>query len=238
MKGLIIVVNFEQEREIAAFLTRLTRSNPGLDVIVVDDGSRDSSPKIADEMGYEVIRHRQNFGVGAAIRTGIAHAREARSYDFVVVMSSNGKMHPEELPRVVDPILSGKADYVQGSRFLRGGRALELSTFRTAAIPAYSAIASALLGSRFTDVTCGFRAYVLSMFDDPDVNLDQTWLNRYEAEYYIHYYATRKGLRVIEVPVTIDYSHLEPDRKSKIKPFAGWWSIFRPFFLLKLGLKH
>ncbi len=238
MKGLIVVVNFEQAEEIGAFLIRLTRSNPGLDVIVVDDGSTDASPSIAEEMGYRVLRHPLNLGVGAAIRTGIQHARHSGIFDFVVIMSSNGKMHPEELHRVIDPVASGTADYVQGSRFLKGGNAIELSGFRSAAIPAYSFLASALLGSRFTDITCGFRAYSLSMFDDRKVALDQSWLNRYEAELYIHYHACRLQLRVVEVPVTIDYSHLDADRKSKMRPFAGWWSLFRPLFLLRLGLKH
>src|SRR5690349_8890775 len=121
MKGLIVVVNFEQENEIGAFLARLTRFNPGLDVIVVDDASRDASPRIAAEMGYKVLRHEKNLGVGAAIRTGIKFARNAAAYRFVVIMSSNGKMYPEELPAVVSPITGGSADYVQGSRFLKGG---------------------------------------------------------------------------------------------------------------------
>ena len=52
--------------------------------------------------------------------------------------------------------------------------------------------------------------------------------DKYEAELYIHYYACRLGLRVIEVPVTIDYSRLAADRKSKMRPFSGWWSLARP----------
>jgi dolichol-phosphate mannosyltransferase len=153
-------------------------------------------------------------------------------------MSSNGKMRPNELPRVVAPILSDQADYVQGSRFAAEGRALHLSPFRSVAIPAYSVLASGILRRRFTDITCGFRAYRLSLFDDPRVRLDQAWLDQYEAELYIHYYACRLGLRVVEVPVTIDYSHLGPGRRSKMRPGSGWWSLFRPLFLLALGFRR
>src|SRR5688572_14204812 len=99
MNGLIVVVNYEQELEIARFLSSLSSANPGLDVVVVDDGSRDESPRIAESLGYRLIRHFQNRGVGAAIRTGIAYAREHR-FDYVVIMSSNGKMHADELPVV------------------------------------------------------------------------------------------------------------------------------------------
>ena len=238
MNGLIIVVNFEQEREIDAFLRSLKETNPGLEVIVVDDGSSDESPSLAEKQGYIVLRHLHNLGVGAAIRTGIKYALQIGNYEYVVIMSSNGKMHADELPIVVGPIINNEADYVQGSRFLSGGRAVSLSAFRRAAIPAYSILATLLLGSRFTDITCGFRAYRLSLFSHRSVNLNQEWLNEYEAELYIHYYACRLGLRVVEVPVTIDYSHLEDDRKSKMRPFAGWWSLFRPLLLLTSGLKR
>jgi dolichol-phosphate mannosyltransferase len=238
MTGLLIVVNYEQELEITRFLQTLEKTNSDLEVIVVDDGSRDASPAIAEKLGFRVIRHEANLGVGAAIRTGINHARKEGRYDFVVIMSSNGKMRSDEIPRVIAPILENRADYVQGSRFLKGGRALSLSSFRSAAIPAYSLLASAILNRRFTDITCGFRSYRLSLFENPLVNLDQTWLHRYEAELYIHYYACRLGLRILEVPVTIDYSHLATHRKSKMRKVTGWWSLFRPLLLLSLGIKR
>ena len=237
-RGLIVVVNFEQELEIERFLGSLGRENPGLDVILVDDGSRDRSALIAERMGYAVIRHGGNRGVGAAIRTGIQHARERGIYEYVLIMSSNGKMHAREIPRVIGPILEGRADYVQGSRFLRGGRSLALSGFRTGAIPAFSLFASAVLHRRFTDITCGYRAYRLSLFEDRRVDIGQDWLDRYELELYIHYYACRLGLRIVEVPVTIDYSHLSRGRRSKMRPFIGWWSVIRPFLLLATGFKH
>jgi dolichol-phosphate mannosyltransferase len=238
IKGLLIVVNYDQEMEIASFLGKLNAVPHGLDVVVVDDGSTDRSAAIAEELGFAVIRHDLNSGVGSAIRTGIQHALQSDKYEFVAIMSSNGKMHPDELPSVIAPLVEQRADYVQGSRFLDGGRALALSRFRSAAIPAYSLLATAILRRRFTDITCGFRAYRLSLFGRPGVNLNQKWLNRYEAELYIHYYACRLGLRVLEVPVTIDYSHLAPSRTSKMTPVVGWWSILRPLLLLGLGLKR
>ncbi len=238
MSGLIVIVNYNQEPEIGAFLDQLQAANPGLDVIVVDDGSRDRSPVLAEERSYQVLRHASNQGVGAAIRTGLRHARKTGRYTYVVIMSSNGKMRPDELPRVIAPILDGTADYVQGNRFLAGGASLHLTGFRQRAIPAFSLVASALLGKRFGDITCGFRAYRLAWLDDPRVDLDQPWLNRYELEYYLHYWAVKTGARMVEVPVTIDYSHLGRTRKSKIVPIVDWWLMIRPFVFLTTGLKH
>jgi dolichol-phosphate mannosyltransferase len=238
MKGLIIVVNYDQELEITRFLQSLGAVRHGLDVVVVDDASRDRSAEIAERLGYRVIRHPVNRGVGAAIRTGVQYALAEGAYEFLLIMSSNGKMRPEEIPTVIGPILEDRADYVQGSRFARQGQAVALPWFRSAAIPVYSLIASAVLRRRFTDITCGYRAYRLWIVRDSRVNLNQDWLDRYEAELYIHYYACRLGARITEVPVTIDYSHLAVGRKTKMRPITGWWSLLRPFFLLSTGLKR
>ncbi|MGN6390930.1 MAG: glycosyltransferase family 2 protein, partial [Gemmatimonadales bacterium] len=131
-------MNFEQEQEIGRFLENLAASRHGLDVVVVDDGSKDASPQIAARAGYRVLTHPINLGVGGAIRTGIEYALSEGTYEFVVIMSSNGKMRPDELDQVTRPITDGSHDYVQGSRFMKDGHVLALSRFRSAAIPLYS----------------------------------------------------------------------------------------------------
>lgn len=236
-RGLLVVVNYNQAPEIGAYLDRAAVAWPIADSIVVDDGSTDSSPDIALARGYRVVRHARNRGVGAAIRSGIRAAQEA-GYDFVVINSSNGKMAPEEIPVVVAPLLDGRADYVQGSRFIRPGKGRSVPLFRRAMIPVFSIGASVVLHRRFTDITSGFRAYRLSLFDRPELDLDQDWLDRYELEYYIHFWACRLGLRIVEVPVEISYGHLARSRRTKIRPLVGWWSMARPFILLALGLRR
>lgn len=235
-EGLVIMPNYNQAKEIGSVLTRLVKFYPIENVVVIDDGSTDGSDSIAESLGYRVIKQNQNLGIGAAIRTGIFEAR-SRNLKFVTIMSSNGKIRPEDLPFVMGPIMRGEADYTTGSRFLRGGGSPGLPMFRRLTIPIISFFSSLILAKHFTDITCGYRSYKLDLFDYPEVNINQVWLNRYELEYYIHYWACKKNLRIIEVPVLIAYSHLEKGRKSKIKPFVGWWSMMRPFILLTLGFK-
>lgn len=235
--GLIIMANFNQAIEIGKVLERLPKYYDKNHVVVVDDGSKDGSDQIAENMGYQVLHHNQNMGIGAAIRTGIRYAQK-KGYKFVTIMSSNGKIRPEDLEAVTAPILRGEAEYVTGSRFLELGSSPGLTVFRRLAIPVISILSSFILGRRFSDITCGYRSYVLSIFDDPKMRIDQEWLNRYEMEYYIHYWACRQKIRIVEVPVHIMYTHLEKGRKSKIKPFVGWWSMMRPFVLLVLRIKN
>lgn len=236
--GLLIVANFNQEREIEAYLARVDRFFPKQQIVVVDDGSTDASPAIAEQAGFEVIRHARNLGIGAAIRTGIIEAGR-RGCRWVLISSSNGKIRPEDFPQVYGPVARGEADYTTGSRFVKGGRHPGLPMFRRLSIPLFSLAASLWLGRWFSDITCGFRAYTLEILDRTGADLDQAWLNRYELEYYIHYYVSRLAdARIREVPVTIDYAHLERGRTSKIKPFVGWWSMIRPIVLLRLGLRR
>ena len=139
---------------------------------------------------------------------------------------------------VYAPVAAGEADYTTGSRFVAGGGSPGLPLFRRLSIPVVSLALSLGIGRRFTDITCGFRAYTLDILDRSGANLDQDWLNRYELEYYIHYQVSQlRDARIQEVPVTIDYAHLDKGRTSKIKPFVGWWSMIRPVLLLRLGLR-
>lgn len=237
MRGLVIVVNYNQEHEIRAFLENLARYQPIADTLIVDDGSSDASPAIAQRLGYRVIRHDANRGVGAAIRTGIHAARQA-GYDYVIINSSNGKMRPEDLAAVRGPIERGEADYTTGSRFLPSGASPGLPWFRRLAIPVFSAGLGLFLRRWFTDITCGYRAYTIDWLFTSRLDIDQPWLDRYELEYYIHYWACRTGQRIVEVPVTIRYDHLTPGRRSKIRPGRDWWLMARPVVLLELGLRR
>jgi dolichol-phosphate mannosyltransferase len=235
-EGLLIVANYNQIKEIGSFLERSERYFPKDQTIVVDDGSKDGSGEDAESRGFKVIRHGVNKGIGAALRTGIDYAR-ANGYRWVMISSSNGKIRPEDFETVYTPLISGEAEYVTGSRFAAGGSSPGLTPFRRFAIPIFSLATFPLLGRRFSDITCGFRAYTIDLFNNTRCNIHQEWLNRYELEYYVHYWACKLGLRIKEVPVTIPYTHLAKGRKSKIRPFVGWWSMIRPFVYLRLGVR-
>ena len=201
---------------------------------VVDDGSTDDGPAQAERAGGRVIHLGSNRGIGAAIRTGLLAARDA-GFDVVVVMAASGKDRPEEIPALLAKIREGH-DYVQGSRFLEGGSSLNLPLTRGVLIHLFTLLFRILSGFRGTDVTNGFRAYRLSLLDDPRIRIEQSWLDRYELEYYIHWKAITLAYRVREVPV----SKIYPKRRrnySKIRPIIDWWHIVRPLLLLKLRLR-
>lgn len=233
-KVLVTVLTFNEGEKLKALVERFPKGE-NHKLLFVDDGSIDGTGAFLQASNHEVIRHETNQGVGAGIRNAVKYGRQ-HGFDIIVIMAGNGKMLPEEIPRLVNPIRDGKADYVQGSRYLEGGRSPNLPLFRKLAIRLFTAIVNLAVRFKGTDITCGFRAYRLDLFDHPEIDINQDWLGRYEMEYYIHYKVLKLGFRVMEAPITMAYP---PSGKnySKIKPFVGWWSMIRPWVFLILRLK-
>ncbi len=223
--------------EAAKLTTMAPRLRRGLldEFVAVDDGSTDDGAEILKRVGVTVL-HQPHSGAGAAIKTAVKYA-QANGYDILVVMAGNNKDDPEEIPRLLAPILEQGCDYVQGSRFLPGGSSPHLPPFRWAAIKLLSAFFRVYTWRRCTDLTNGFRAYRLALLSDPRVNVWQDWLDKYEYEYYVHWKAYTLGYKVAEVPVTKSYPAQKGVKYSKIRPFSGWWSMLRPFVLLALRIK-
>ena len=204
-------------------------------VLVVDDGSSDDTAAVAKAAGAIVWRQPHNMGVGAAIRAGIDYGRQ-HGFDVAVVISGGGKTPPAQIPRLLMPLQVGAADFVQGSRYLDGGQRLHMPPIRRVGTRGYTLLFSALCQHWVTDASSGFRAFRLSLFDDPRLNLWQPWLDRYELEPYLLYQAMQLGYRVVEVPVTISYPN-DGAHYTKMRAVTDWWRIFRPALFLRLGVR-
>lgn len=207
------------------------------EVLVVDDGSTDASVTVAERLGATTLSLGATIGVGAAIRTGYRYAVDG-GYDIAVVMAGNNKDHPEEIPLLLGPIVSGEADLVQGSRWLgEVGDLGEMPLYRRIATRLHPALFNFISGAQMTDTTNGFRAASRRLLEDPRLDLDQHWLDEYELEVYLLYKARRLGYSVAEVPVTKTYPPKDSGQ-TKMKPITGWWSILRPLVLLGLRIKR
>ncbi|MFT5169433.1 MAG: dolichol-phosphate mannosyltransferase [Lysobacterales bacterium] len=222
---------------IERFLASSVRSR--VDYVVMDDGSDDGTKELLETYagkGVSAIHHDKRQGVGAAIRTMIQYARY-NSYDMIVIMAGNDKDNPDEIPRLIDPIIQKNYDFIQGSRYLAkncvGG---DMPLYRKLATRVHPFLMQLITSKRVTDTTNGFRAFKLSVFDNPHINIMQNWLDQYELEPYILYKALKLDYVFKEVPVTKIY----PAKSlgyTKMKPITGWWSILRPLVYLGLRIK-
>lgn len=204
-------------------------------IIVVDDASSDTTAVEARAAGAdEVLVHRENRGVGAAIRSGLFEARRL-GLAYAAILSGDDQHEPVELPRVLEPLFAGEADLVQGSRWLPGGATPGIPSQRRWLTLLYPRLFRLASGYPSTDGTNGFRAFRLSLLDDPRIRLDQPWLDRYELEPYLLYQAVRAGYRVREVPVTVRY---HSRGTTKMRVVRDGWRLLRPLVFLRLGLKR
>jgi glycosyltransferase involved in cell wall biosynthesis len=165
------------------------------EVIVVDDGSADRTAHVAEMAGARVIRHHRNLGKGAALKTGF----EAADADVIVTLDADAQHNPAEIPKLVEPILRGEADVVNGSRYLHG---------RDENTPRYRRVGQKILdratnistGLEITDTQSGFRAFSSASiphfrFRDPGFVVESEML----AD------AAEAGLRIVEVEVGVRY---------------------------------
>ena len=204
-------------------------------VLVVDNGSTDLTSFEAKNAGAIVIDHPNNLGAGGGYRTGWLYG-SVKKFDLIVELAGDNQDVPSEIPRAVDKLIDDNLDYVQGSRWLAGGKRENMTISRTILTWVYSLLFRILFRKKITDATNGFRVFRREVLDNPKLNLWQDWLLQYEMEPYLLIQTCQAGYKVAEVPVTKRYHHDMKDN-TKMVPFKSWWSILRPLFLLSLKIK-
>jgi glycosyltransferase involved in cell wall biosynthesis len=153
-----IVPALNEEVTVPRVIDELRAFDPGLDVVVVDDGSTDRTAAVAAAKGSRVLRLPFNLGIGGAVQTGFRYAFE-QGYDLAVRVDGDGQHDPSQLAAVIGPVLRDEADIAVGSRFAReAGDGYRSSRSRRIGIRILAAVVSRIVGQRVTDTTSGFQA--------------------------------------------------------------------------------
>ena len=181
-------------------------------VLVCDDGSRDLTGEIAERLGAIVIRHEKNLGKGAALRSLFKKALELGA-DIIVTLDADNQHDPNDIPKLINPILNGEADIVNGSRFL-GVSNDEIPLHRKLGNRFLSKLTNTVSDVCITDTQSGFRAYSGKALERIEISTDGIGV---DTEIILK----AKGLRIKEVPITCRYKGI----KRKRNPFKHGFEV-------------
>jgi glycosyltransferase involved in cell wall biosynthesis len=230
VRTLVFIPAWNEEDSLGAVIDDVHATIPGADVLVVDDGSTDATADRAREHGALVAPLPFNQGLGAALQTGYLYALR-QGYECCAHLDADGQHPPAEVGRLLEEVVSDRADLVIGSRYHAGAVAgsddYQPTFSRRIGTGVFRFFLTLATRQRFTDTTSGMRAAnrrVMELFSDrysPDF-----------AEIESLQLAVREGLRVEEVPVRM----LErAGGSSFLTPVRSAFFIFKGLVVLLVG---
>jgi glycosyltransferase involved in cell wall biosynthesis len=192
----VIIPMFNERNTVAEVVRRVRAVDIPLDleIIVVDDGSTDGSDKILaalEDSTLRVLTHDSNRGKGAAIRTALAYARG----DLVVIQDADAEYDPDDWPRLLDPILKGKALVVYGSRFTGERKSMPLGSWLGNRL--LSLMTSVTYARTLSDIETGYKLFDRRVLDGITIESEG-----FDFEPEITAKVLRSGHRIYEVPVS------------------------------------
>jgi glycosyltransferase involved in cell wall biosynthesis len=217
---------FNEAKSIAEIISK--SKNYVDQVIVYDDGSTDDTGDIARAAGATVIKNPENKGYGVAIRSLFQAAKE-QDADIMVTLDSDGQHDPDQIPRLIDPLLKQGFDLVIGSRFIDGNTKEKVPRYRSFGIKTITKLTEAASYPKITDSQSGFRAYnknalsKINLFEDGMAVSTEILLR-----------GSEKKLQMTEVPITVRYDMKD---RSTHNPITHGISVAYSVFQF-ISLRH
>ena len=199
MKLVVVIPALNESKTIADVIAGIPREVDGVrevEVVVVDDGSTDDTAEQATNAGADVVSHARQRGVGAAFRTGIGAALQ-RGAGLIVNIDGDGQFDPADIPELIRPVLAGEADFVTCTRFARKDLVPKMPWVKRLGNRVVCGIVNFVTDHKFTDVSCGFRAYSR----DTALRLNLFGDFTYTQETFID--LAGKHVRMTEVPLKV-----------------------------------
>jgi glycosyltransferase involved in cell wall biosynthesis len=225
-RRIAIVPAFNEEQTVSRVIDEIRAFDPGFAIVVVDDGSVDRTGVVAERRGVQVLRLPFNLGIGGAVQTGYQYALD-NGFELAVQVDGDGQHNPQEIARLVGPILDGSADMVVGTRFVEGG-GYRGTRLRRVGIHLFAGLVSLMVGQRVTDTTSGFRA------------VNRKGIRLFASDYphdYPEVEATvlvaRHRLRMLEVPVKM---RIRETGSSSITALRSVYYMVKVLLALFIGL--
>ena len=201
MKVVILMAAYNEEKLVGNAILKIPRNITGVDkveVLVVNDGSTDKTIEMALNAGADkIVSHKTNQGVGAAFMTGIRNAISMGA-DIVVTVDGDGEANVDEIPDLINPIITNQFDVVVGTRFLKN-IPKNYSRVNLFGNRIFTKLVSFVAGHKFSDTQSGYRAYSRDAITDISVINNFTYTQ--EVLLDLHF----KGYKIGNVPISFTY---------------------------------
>lgn len=224
MRIIAVMPAHNEEKTIASVIKEIEKYREIEKILVVDDGSNDSTAKIAHALGADVVRHVINMGYGGSQRTG-QNVAIIECFDYVIQIDADGQHDPKYIPKFIDAIKKHpEVDLIIGSRFLNESHK-EFSLVRQSGIKFFSAIVGIFGKVNVTDVTSGFKVYKVESLK----RLSRTSDKHPAVEQVLE--MARKKMKIMEISIEM------PVRKKGRSQFNIKTFILYPLRMVEVLLK-
>lgn len=194
----VMIPAYNEEKTILAVIKAIPKDiAEDVKIVVIDDGSTDNTVNVAKESGADkVISHNTNKGLGVAFQTGIETALKTNA-NIIVNIDADGQFNPNDIPKLIKPIIEGKADMVTCSRFLDKNLVPDMPWIKKFGNSLFTKLVSRLTKQKFTDTQCGFRAYSR----DAALRMTLFGIHTYTQEVFLD--LATKGMGILEIPCKV-----------------------------------
>lgn len=230
-KILTIIPALNEEKTIAQVIGGVKENAPYCDILVINDGSTDSTTERAKASGAKVIHLPFNMGYGIALQTGYKYALE-NDYHYMVQMDGDGQHDPHYLKDLLEVVTSGKADIAIGSRFTKNNKdyIYKAGWVKKTGIMLFASITSIIIRQKVSDPTSGYQAInrkVAKFYASESYPCDYP-----DADVIIMLH--RSGFRIKEFPVVMYRNRNKKSMHSGMKPLYYIFKMFLSIFLTLL----
>jgi glycosyltransferase involved in cell wall biosynthesis len=226
MKITILIPIYNEIHTIREILNRVQAQNLAEEIILVDDGSTDGTRDILSEYDgqhpFRVVLHEVNQGKGAAVRTGLDHARG----DVILIQDADLEYDPRDYPALLKPIEEGVADVVYGSRFLGGPRRTAMF-WHMIANKLLTLMTNILYDTILSDMETGYKVFRREVIKDMPLHA-----KRFEFEPEFTAKILKRKFRIFEVPITFNPRDYDEGKKIGISDaFEAVWALIKYRFV-------
>lgn len=235
---LVITPTYNESATICRLITAVLSLRSDMDILIVDDGSPDGTGDLVREMKQEypdrihLIEREGKLGLGSAYLEGFKFALESR-YKAICEMDADFSHNPEDLPKLIDPVLNDESDVAIGSRYCKGISIVNWPLRRLILSYAANMYARWVTGVPIEDMTAGFKCIHRRVLES--IELDEIRSNGYAFQIELHYRASMAGFRIQEISIIFREREEGVSKMSRSIVREAIWRVWQLRFQELLG---